>query len=1036
MALTFTISAAISSSSVASPSVITCSMNHGIIAGTTPTVTITGHSGSTPDINGSHVATRTGASTFTIPVNVTVGGTGGKVIVAKGVQVDGFDVSMTYNRADSATAKILSTDASYRPTKGQEFIVYEDATAVFGGLINNRTEQQRPNKFAGTDIISVIQAVSFKDYLRGVIINEEIAAGRTLKQILTDNIIPYLSSRGVTLHGSQADGPTFDEGFVWVGIKGSDAVKQLMEASGYDFDIDATKVARATVPSANSAPYNVTDATKKHVGDLTVEESEQEYADRVVFKGNGLVKTDTFTGDGAETTFTLTHQAVGPLNLRGYITNGGVYETLGTGATWEYDISTNSVTRTSAPTNLNSIVVVYDVLYVIAEDTAAQAARGYVTEKIVGDGTFTDVSLAELAAERELDKATGEARTIRFMTRSAGNIRPGQSLTINIANRNFNETCTVTDVRLSAKSPQIVERSITCVEGGETMPTVQRQVLRSWLGGSSSQSTPAPSNPEGGQGARCGWDAHSDSFAFKDGADAKVMVRDVDTGASWGVWNKDAALSVVSKDATNMLAAAFAMSGKETNALTIFMDASGSCYLEHDGTGGAVGFNIVAYNDVLSLTGAGMTSLPGDPASGLNELRGLNFMYGTAVAVTRVTATTHTISSSDSESNVRTMYLYDTTNNCTVSLPALADAAVTGGAVNRARVFLMKNASTTYNVTLDPDSAETIDGASTLVLAPGEGRLVMGKGSTGAGWFTIGGGGTAGAHATNHESGGSDPIQLDDLAAPSDNTDLDVSTSLHGLTPKITGSDGYVLTKSGAASVWASPGALTVNGLLIGIQTITATGSGTYTPTAGTASIVIELQGAGGGGGGCASPGGTNVSFGRGGGGGGYIRHRLTTAFSGASYSVGAKGTGGTAGNNAGNAGGDTTFTATGGGGTVYTAGGGAGGNGGASAAAPLLSGAVTAGGTTTNGTIQRPGDTSLIAFAFVVAQCASGGGGSSPYGAGGAQISAGGTDSSAAGAASTGKGSGGSGGAASGSGAAVAGGNGSDGLIVIWEYN
>jgi len=40
------------------------------------------------------------------------------------------------------------------------------------------------------------------------------------------------------------------------------------------------------------------------------------------------------------------------------------------------------------------------------------------------------------------------------------------------------------------------------------------------------------------------------------------------------------------------------------------------------------------------------------------------------------------------------------------------------------------------------------------------------------------------AHATSHKSGGSDPIKLDELAAPTDVTTLDVSTSLHGLIPK------------------------------------------------------------------------------------------------------------------------------------------------------------------------------------------------------------------------------------------------------------
>lgn len=40
------------------------------------------------------------------------------------------------------------------------------------------------------------------------------------------------------------------------------------------------------------------------------------------------------------------------------------------------------------------------------------------------------------------------------------------------------------------------------------------------------------------------------------------------------------------------------------------------------------------------------------------------------------------------------------------------------------------------------------------------------------------------AHAVSHQSGGSDAIKLDDLAAPDDNTDLDATTSAHGLFPK------------------------------------------------------------------------------------------------------------------------------------------------------------------------------------------------------------------------------------------------------------
>ncbi len=65
------------SSSVANPSVITTVGDHGLATG--DTVVIAGHTGSTPTVNGERIVTVTGAKTFTIPVNVTVGGTGGTV---------------------------------------------------------------------------------------------------------------------------------------------------------------------------------------------------------------------------------------------------------------------------------------------------------------------------------------------------------------------------------------------------------------------------------------------------------------------------------------------------------------------------------------------------------------------------------------------------------------------------------------------------------------------------------------------------------------------------------------------------------------------------------------------------------------------------------------------------------------------------------------------------------------------------------------------------------------------------------------------
>jgi hypothetical protein len=58
------------------------------------------------------------------------------------------------------------------------------------------------------------------------------------------------------------------------------------------------------------------------------------------------------------------------------------------------------------------------------------------------------------------------------------------------------------------------------------------------------------------------------------------------------------------------------------------------------------------------------------------------------------------------------------------------------------------------------------------------------------------------AHASTHQSGGTDAIKLDDLAAPDDNTDLNASISKHGLLPKLGGGTTNYLRADGS---WATP---------------------------------------------------------------------------------------------------------------------------------------------------------------------------------------------------------------------------------------
>lgn len=70
----------ITSNSVANPTVVTTPVDHGLTTG--DIILISGVATSSPTINGQRTVTVTGARTFTVPVNVTVGGTGGTFVRA------------------------------------------------------------------------------------------------------------------------------------------------------------------------------------------------------------------------------------------------------------------------------------------------------------------------------------------------------------------------------------------------------------------------------------------------------------------------------------------------------------------------------------------------------------------------------------------------------------------------------------------------------------------------------------------------------------------------------------------------------------------------------------------------------------------------------------------------------------------------------------------------------------------------------------------------------------------------------------------
>lgn len=112
-------------------------------------------------------------------------------------------------------------------------------------------------------------------------------------------------------------------------------------------------------------------------------------------------------------------------------------------------------------------------------------------------------------------------------------------------------------------------------------------------------------------------------------------------------------------------------------------------------------------------------------------------------------------------------------SSCILSLPS-ASVPFT--------IYIKKLSTSANLLTVQRSGSDTIDGATSIdFLFQYEAMKFVSDGSSS--WHVVSR--SRATHATTHESGGTDPIKLDNLAAPNDNTDLNATTSAHGLLKKL-----------------------------------------------------------------------------------------------------------------------------------------------------------------------------------------------------------------------------------------------------------
>lgn len=386
-------------------------------------------------------------------IALTIGGS------AKAYRVGSLHLSASANGRTTAAFDVRSNDGTYRPALDAEVIITENATRIFGGLVDRPSESgvlgDKSGAYAG--IVTKVSAVDFNAYTERRFVNETLAAG-TLKSMLTTLVANYLTGYGVTLDGSQVDGPSLPE-LIYEYRNLSDVLNELAKLTGkygdpYVWRIDEFKVLSMGQPASTAAPFDITVASERAVGDITVETTRDKYANTIILKVpdqafNNYV--DTFTGDGSTDTFSTTYP-ISSHNRFVIVTPGGFYEPLGdghpTGPTWTIDADNQTLTRLTGalPVGYTATITYDGVLKITATAVdAGEVASVGIWEKVVTIEKVPSDTTAQALADGYLADAVTTPKVIRYQTKGSG-LKPGQTQTITIPARNVNAAATITEI--------------------------------------------------------------------------------------------------------------------------------------------------------------------------------------------------------------------------------------------------------------------------------------------------------------------------------------------------------------------------------------------------------------------------------------------------------------------------------------------------------------------------------------------------------------------------------------------------------------
>lgn len=429
--------------------------------------------------------------------------------VTKTLKARSLRISATANGRATASFTVISTDGTYRPALDADVILTLDGTRIFAGLVAHPVERGLLEG-ATSAIETQVSAYDYNQYpeRRFVLGDGGFPAGYNLGQCVA-SLCGYLTPFGVTVDPGQVTGPTFtgERGYGFRQV--SEIFNELATLTAqygdpYVWRIDNNKLLRFYQPSTNPAPFDITTANGRAIGDVTVEISREKYANNIIIKvapATELNRTETFTGDGSTTAFQLQYTPT----RTGVVYVGAVGETLTTTAyagtaSWELNTTTNQITRVAgAPASSAPISIQFDGVF--SGTATATDAGEYATwgpwDKVVTLESVPSNTTAQEIADGYLAQSLVMPKTIKYRTLGAG-LQPGQTQTITIAKRNISVTGIITEVNTTDDGRRLMY-DVT-VTTGTTVNGGWRDPIKVWSGDKLGKAAPIVSPTTVGTG--------------------------------------------------------------------------------------------------------------------------------------------------------------------------------------------------------------------------------------------------------------------------------------------------------------------------------------------------------------------------------------------------------------------------------------------------------------------------------------------------------------------------------------------------------